>query len=48
MPKTPSHNRAALLAMASKTGWTSVGELLMTLRTSLVAVWWSRASVTYA
>ena len=48
MPKTPSHNRAAFSAMASKTGWTSVGELLMTRRISLVAVCWSRASVTCA
>ena len=30
-----SHSRAALCAIASKTGWTSVGELLMTRRISL-------------
>ncbi len=47
--KTPllvdSHSAAALLAMASNTGWTSVGELLMTCRISLVAVCCSRASL---
>jgi hypothetical protein len=31
--------------MASNTGWTSVGELEITLKISPVAVFWSRASV---
>ena len=35
----------ALCTMVSKTGWTSVGELEMTRRISLVAVCCSRASV---
>ena len=33
-----SQSRAALSATTSKTGWTSVGELEMTRRISLVAV----------
>jgi len=33
-----SHNRSALFTMASKTGWTSAGELEMTRRSSPVAV----------
>ncbi len=40
-----SQRRAALLAMVSKTGWTSVGELEMTRRISPVAVCCSRVSV---
>ena len=40
-----SQSRAALCAIVSKTGWTSVGELLMTRRISLVAVCCSRVSV---
>ena len=40
--------RAAFSAMASSTGWRSVGELEMTRRISLVAVCCSRASVTCA
>ena len=39
------HSRAALRAMVSKTGWTSVGELEMTRRISPVAVCCSRVSV---
>ena len=39
-----SHNRAAVLATASSTGWMSVGELLMTRRMSAVAVCCSSAS----
>src|SRR5712692_5836713 len=39
-----SHSRAAFAAMASNTGWMSLGELLMTRRISLVAVCCSRAS----
>ena len=35
----------ALAVTASSTGWISVGELLMTRKTSLVAVCWSSASV---
>ena len=41
----PSHNRIALLAIASNTGWVSVGDWLMTRRISLVAVCWSSAVV---
>ena len=41
----PSHSRTALSAIVSKTGWTSVGELLITRRISLVAVCCSSASV---
>ncbi len=37
-PKSPSHNLTALLTIVSKTGCTSVGELLITRRISLVAV----------
>jgi hypothetical protein len=40
-----SHNRVALRAMVSKTGCTSVGELEMTPRISLVAVCCSSVSV---
>src|SRR5215469_873421 len=40
-----SHRRSALAAMLSNTGCTSVGERLITRRTSLVAVCCSRASV---
>ncbi len=39
------HSRAALCAIMSNTGWTSVGELEITLRISLVAVSRSRASL---
>src|SRR5262245_55812005 len=39
-----SHRRMALCAIASKTGWRSVGELLITRRMSAVAVCCSRAS----
>jgi len=39
-----SHSRIALVATASNTGCTSVGELEITLRISLVAVCRSRAS----
>ena len=35
---SPRHSTTALLMMASNTGWTSVGELLITRRISLVAV----------
>ena len=42
------HSRCELSAMASNTGWTSVGELEMTRKISLVAVCCSRASVTWA
>ena len=37
-PPNASHSRIALSAMASSTGWTSVGARLMTPRTSPVAV----------
>ena len=40
-----SHSRTALATIVSNTGWTSVGELLMTRRISLVAVCCSSASV---
>ena len=40
-----SHSVTALAAMASKTGWTSVGELAMRRRMSLVAACCARASV---
>ena len=40
-----SHSRAAFSAIASSTGWISVGELAMTPRISLVAVCCSNASV---
>src|SRR5712692_4178529 len=43
--KYPSHSRTALRAMTSNTGWTSVGELLITRRISAVAVCCSRDSV---
>ena len=43
-----SHSRVALAAIASNTGWTSVGELEITCRISAVAVCCSRASVTCA
>ena len=39
-----SQSRAAVSAMASSTGWRSIGERLMTSSTSLVAVWYSRDS----
>src|SRR6516164_4960810 len=42
-----SHSRAALSATASKTGWTLLGELLMTLRISEVAVCCSSASASF-
>src|SRR5215467_13643519 len=42
---TPWHRSTELLTIASKTGCTSVGERLITRRTSLVAVCCSRASV---
>ena len=48
LPLTASHNRAALSAIASKTGWRSVGELEMTRRISAVAVCCSSASVSVA
>ncbi len=37
-PTSAPHSLTALSAMMSKTGWRSVGELLMTRRISLVAV----------
>src|SRR5262245_40228759 len=40
-----SHRRAAFSATASRTGWTSVGELEMMRRISAVAVCCSRASI---
>src|SRR5215467_5422226 len=40
-----SHNRAALSATASSTGWSSVGELLITRRIPAVAACCSSASV---
>src|SRR6516164_230383 len=40
----PSQSRLALSAIMSNTGWTSVGERLMTLSTSAVATCCSRAS----
>ena len=39
-----SQNRAALLTTTSSTGWSSVGEALMILRTSAVALCCSSAS----
>ena len=48
MEKLASHRRFALVSIVLKTGSTSVGELLMTLRIRLVAVCCSRASVTCA
>ena len=39
-----SQSRAAVSTMASKTGWSCEGARLMTLRTSLVAVWYSSDS----
>ena len=45
LPLSALQSRRALLAMVSKTGCTSVGELEMTLRISLVAVCCSRVSV---
>ena len=39
-----SHKRAALLTTTSSTGWSSVGEALMILRTSAVALCCSSAS----
>ncbi len=45
LPFTASHNRAALWAIASKTGWASVGEPEMARRISAVAVCCSSASV---
>jgi hypothetical protein len=39
-----SHRRAARSAIASSTGFTSVGELEITRRISLIAVCWSSAS----
>jgi hypothetical protein len=42
---TPPHSRAALRTIVSKTGWTSVGELPITRRTSAVAFCCSTASV---
>ena len=45
MPMVPPHTSlAALRAMASKTGWRSVGELLITRKISAVAVCCSRDS----
>ena len=44
----PSQSRTALSTMVSKTGWTSVGELAITRRISLVAVCCSSDSVTCA
>jgi hypothetical protein len=47
-PSHRAHHRVAQLhdrlAIASKTGWTSVGDSLMTRRMSAVAVWCARAS----
>ena len=40
---TASHNRMACSAIASNTGWVSVGELAITFRISLVAVCCSNA-----
>ena len=40
-----ANNRAALIAIASKTGCTLVVERLMTFRTSAVAIWYSSDSV---
>ena len=45
VPKVASQSRVALWTIASKTGCTSVGELLITRKTSLVAVCCSNASV---
>src|SRR5215831_3236956 len=39
-----AQRRVALVANASNTGWTSVGELEITRRISLVAACWSSAS----
>jgi hypothetical protein len=39
------HKRSALAAIVSNTGCTSVGELEMTRRISLVAVWYSSDSL---
>ncbi len=44
MPRTASHSRAARSAIASSTGCTSVGELEITRRISLIAVCCSSAS----
>src|SRR5262245_57747780 len=41
MLNTPPHSRTAFLTMASNTGCTSLGELEMTRRMSLVAACWS-------
>ena len=43
-PSWPPHSRTALSMRVSRTGWRSVGERLMTLRISLVAVCCSSAS----
>jgi len=47
IPNAASQSRVALCTIASKTGCTSVGELEITLRISLVAVCCSSASVTF-
>ena len=44
-PNAASQSLTLLDTIVSKTGWTSVGELLMTPRISLVAVCCSSASV---
>jgi hypothetical protein len=46
LPYIAPHRRTALATIVSKTGWTSVGELAITFRISLVAVCCSSASVT--
>ena len=43
-PRVARHSVLAAEAIASKVGWTSVGELEMTRRISAVAVWRSSAS----
>ena len=43
--RSASHSRPRSATIASNTGWTSVGELEMTLRISPVAVCCSRVSV---
>ena len=45
MVSIDSHRRPALCTIASRTGWTAVGEPLMTRRISLVAVCCSSDSV---
>jgi hypothetical protein len=44
-PDIPPHNRTALSTIASKTGCTSLGELAMTRKISLVAACCARPSI---